>query len=41
VIDPRTLDIAPTAAQRISVAKSGARHMLPQEAIKGCFGDTA
>ena len=33
LIDPRVLDIAPPAAQRISVAKSRARHTLPQEAI--------
>jgi uroporphyrin-III C-methyltransferase len=33
LIDPRVLDIAPAAAQRISVAKRRARHTLPQEAI--------
>ncbi|USI73120.1 uroporphyrinogen-III C-methyltransferase [Sphingomonas morindae] len=33
LIDPRILDYAPPAAQRISVAKSRARHTLPQEAI--------
>jgi uroporphyrin-III C-methyltransferase len=33
LIDPRVLDIAPAAAQRISVAKQRARHTLPQEAI--------
>jgi len=33
LIDPRVLDIAPPQAQRISVAKSRARHTLPQEAI--------
>jgi uroporphyrin-III C-methyltransferase len=33
LIDPRVLDFAPPAAQRISVAKSRARHTLPQEAI--------
>lgn len=33
LIDPRVLDIAPPAAQRISVAKQRARHTLPQEAI--------
>jgi uroporphyrin-III C-methyltransferase len=33
LIDPRVLDIAPAAAQRISVAKKRARHTLPQEAI--------
>eukprot|EP01035_Chromulina_nebulosa_P002011 gene2011-2711_t len=33
LIDPRVLDIAPPGAQRISVAKSRARHTLPQEAI--------
>ncbi len=33
LIDPRVLDLAPPAAQRISVAKSRARHTLPQEAI--------
>ena len=33
LIDPRVLDLAPAAAQRISVAKSRARHTLPQEAI--------
>lgn len=33
LIDPRVLDIAPAHAQRISVAKSRARHTLPQEAI--------
>jgi uroporphyrin-III C-methyltransferase len=33
LIDPRVLDHAPAAAQRISVAKTRARHTLPQEAI--------
>ena len=33
LIDPRVLDHAPAEAQRISVAKSRARHTLPQEAI--------
>ncbi len=33
LIDPRVLDLAPPAAQRISVAKQRARHTLPQEAI--------
>ena len=33
LIDPRVLDIAPTTAQRISVAKRRAQHTLPQEAI--------
>ena len=33
LIDPRVLDLAPPAAQRISVAKRRARHTLPQEAI--------
>jgi uroporphyrin-III C-methyltransferase len=33
LIDARVLDIAPPAAQRISVAKQRARHTLPQEAI--------
>ncbi|WP_375391225.1 uroporphyrinogen-III C-methyltransferase [uncultured Sphingomonas sp.] len=33
LIDPRVLAIAPASAQRISVAKSRARHTLPQEAI--------
>ena len=33
LIDPRVLDIARPAAQRISVAKQRARHTLPQEAI--------
>ena len=33
LIDPRVLDLAPTTAQRISVAKQRARHTLPQEAI--------
>jgi uroporphyrin-III C-methyltransferase len=33
LIDPRVLDLAPPTAQRISVAKSRARHTLPQEAI--------
>ncbi|MEG3178019.1 uroporphyrinogen-III C-methyltransferase [Sphingomonas sp. RB3P16] len=33
LIDPRVLDLAPAAAQRISVAKQRARHTLPQEAI--------
>ena len=33
LIDPRVLDIAPAAAQRISVAKRRAHHTLPQEAI--------
>ena len=33
LIDPRVLDLAPAAAQRISVAKRRAHHTLPQEAI--------
>ncbi|WP_420141138.1 uroporphyrinogen-III C-methyltransferase [Sphingomonas sp.] len=33
LIDPRVLDHAPATAQRISVAKTRARHTLPQEAI--------
>jgi uroporphyrin-III C-methyltransferase len=33
LIDPRVLDLAPPDAQCISVAKSRARHTLPQEAI--------
>ncbi|BCA57353.1 uroporphyrinogen-III C-methyltransferase [Sphingomonas sp. HMP6] len=33
LIDPRVLDLAPAAAQRISVAKQRARHTLPQDAI--------
>ena len=33
LIDPAVLDLAPAGAQRISVAKSRARHTLPQEAI--------
>ncbi|UAK26193.1 uroporphyrinogen-III C-methyltransferase [Sphingomonas nostoxanthinifaciens] len=33
LIDPAVLDHAPAAAQRISVAKTRARHTLPQEAI--------
>ncbi|PTD17154.1 uroporphyrinogen-III C-methyltransferase [Sphingomonas fennica] len=33
LIDPRVLDFAPATAQRISVAKSRARHTLPQDAI--------
>jgi uroporphyrin-III C-methyltransferase len=33
LIDPRVLDHAPAAAQRISVAKQRSRHTLPQEAI--------
>ncbi|PZU09692.1 uroporphyrinogen-III C-methyltransferase [Sphingomonas sp.] len=33
LIDPAVLDYAPAGAQRISVAKSRARHTLPQEAI--------
>jgi uroporphyrin-III C-methyltransferase len=33
LIDPRVLDYAPEGAQRISVAKSRARHTMPQEAI--------
>lgn len=33
LIDPRVLDLAPTGAQRISVAKQRARHTLPQESI--------
>ncbi len=33
LVDPRVLDHAPAAAQRISVAKQRARHTLPQEAI--------
>lgn len=33
LIDPRVLDLAPSTAQRISVAKQRARHTLPQESI--------
>lgn len=33
LVDPRVLDLAPAQAIRISVAKSRARHTLPQEAI--------
>lgn len=33
LIDPRVLELAPASAQRISVAKSRARHTLPQDAI--------
>ena len=33
LVDPRVLDLAPASAQRISVAKSRARHTLSQEAI--------
>ena len=33
LIDPRVLEIAPATAQRISVAKSRARHTLSQDAI--------
>jgi uroporphyrin-III C-methyltransferase len=33
LIDPRVLDLAPAAAQRISVAKKRARHTLSQDAI--------
>ncbi|QMW22815.1 uroporphyrinogen-III C-methyltransferase [Sandaracinobacteroides saxicola] len=33
LVDPRVLALAPPAAARISVAKSRARHTLPQEAI--------
>ncbi len=33
LIDPRVLDLAPADAQRISVAKTRARHTLPQDAI--------
>ena len=33
LIDPRVLDLAPAAAQRISVAKKRARHTIPQEGI--------
>jgi uroporphyrin-III C-methyltransferase len=33
LIDPAVLEYAPAAAQRISVAKTRARHTLPQEAI--------
>jgi len=33
LIDPRVLEIAPTSAQRISVAKSRSRHTLSQDAI--------
>ena len=33
LIDPRVLDLAPATAQRISVAKSRARHTVPQEGI--------
>ncbi len=33
LIDPRVLDLAPATAHRISVAKTRARHTLPQEAI--------
>ena len=33
LVDPRVLDHAPAAAQRISVAKRRSRHTLPQESI--------
>jgi uroporphyrin-III C-methyltransferase len=33
LVDPRVLDYAPAAAQRISVAKRRDRHTLPQDAI--------
>jgi len=33
LVDPRVLDMAPAAAQRISVAKTRSRHTLPQESI--------
>ncbi|WP_448585664.1 uroporphyrinogen-III C-methyltransferase [Thermaurantiacus sp.] len=33
LIDPRVLDLAPAAAERIPVAKRRDRHTLPQEAI--------
>lgn len=33
LVDARVLDIAPAAAQRISVAKRRSRHTLPQESI--------
>jgi uroporphyrin-III C-methyltransferase len=33
LVDPRVLDLAPAAALRISVAKSRARHTVPQEGI--------
>ena len=33
LVDPRVLDHAPAAAQRISVAKQRSRHTLPQSAI--------
>jgi uroporphyrin-III C-methyltransferase len=33
LIDPRVLDLAPPEAHRISVAKSRARHTLPQDSI--------
>jgi uroporphyrin-III C-methyltransferase len=33
LIDPRVLELAPAAAQRISVAKQRSRHTLPQDAI--------
>ena len=37
LIDPRVLDYAPPAAQRISVAKKRDRHTLPQDAINGLW----
>lgn len=41
LLDPRVLDLAPPAAERISVAKRRARHTLPQEAINALLVEHA
>ena len=41
LIDPRGLDLAPPAAERICVAKRRARHTLPQDAINALLVEHA
>ncbi|RJF85381.1 uroporphyrinogen-III C-methyltransferase [Sphingomonas cavernae] len=41
LVDDRVLDLAPASARRISVAKSRARHTLPQEGINALIVDEA
>ena len=41
LIDPRVLDLAPAAAERLSVAKRRARHTLPQDAINALLVEHA
>ena len=41
LVDPRVLDLAPPAAERICVAKRRARHTLPQDAINALLVERA